>query len=53
MRALIEGRDAYERSFGIPAAEGFGDFLRFTRVGQLTDPEDGPVWRWEIPRAGV
>jgi [ribosomal protein S5]-alanine N-acetyltransferase len=22
------GRDAYEQSFGVPAAEGFGDFLR-------------------------
>jgi len=161
LRALMEGREAYERSFGIPAAEGFGDFLRngaaeaspdwltrlhtatvadpwidgfalvhiasnivigsasfkgppdrdgvvevaygvvpsqqgrgyateatralvayafadnrvtivrahtlpwndasgrvltkcgFMRVGQLTDPEDGPVWRWEIPRAAA
>jgi RimJ/RimL family protein N-acetyltransferase len=24
----MNGRDAYERSFGVPAAEGFGDFLR-------------------------
>lgn len=25
----------------------------FTRVGEVIDPEDGPVWRWEIhgPRA--
>jgi len=28
LRSLMNGRDAYERSFGIPAAEGFGDFLK-------------------------
>jgi RimJ/RimL family protein N-acetyltransferase len=28
LRALMRGRDAYEQSFGVPAAEGFGDFLR-------------------------
>ena len=27
IRALIEGRDAYEKSFGIPAAEGLRDFV--------------------------
>jgi len=159
LRALMNGREAYEKSFGVPAAEGFGDFLRngaadvspawlarletanvadpwidgfalvhvasnmvigsasfkgppdgdgvvevaygvvpsqqgrgyateaasalvsyafadtrvrlvrahtlpwneasgrvltkcgFTRIGQVIDPEDGPVWRWEVPRA--
>ena len=161
LRALMDGRESYERSFGLPAADGFGDFVRngaadvspawlarletatvadpwidgfalvhiasntvigsasfkgppdrdgvvevaysvvpsqqgrgyateatmalvtyafadarvnivcahtlpwndasgrvlakcgFTRMGQLTDPDDGPVWRWEIPRASV
>src|SRR5262245_46226764 len=28
LRALMDGREAYERSFGFPAADGFGDFLR-------------------------
>ena len=28
LRALMHSRDAYEQSFGVPAAEGFGDFLR-------------------------
>jgi RimJ/RimL family protein N-acetyltransferase len=25
----------------------------FTRIGQVVDPEDGPVWRWEIRRASA
>jgi [ribosomal protein S5]-alanine N-acetyltransferase len=28
LRALMDGRDAYARSLGIPAAEGLGDFLK-------------------------
>ena len=23
-----------------------------TKVGELVDPDDGPIWRWEVRRAG-
>jgi ribosomal-protein-alanine N-acetyltransferase len=23
-----------------------------TKVGELVDPDDGPIWRWEVGRAG-
>jgi RimJ/RimL family protein N-acetyltransferase len=23
--------------------------LGFSRTGELVDPEDGPIWRWELP----
>ena len=25
----------------------------FTRTAQVHDPEDGPVWRWDLPRASL
>jgi [ribosomal protein S5]-alanine N-acetyltransferase len=34
----MEGREAYARSFGIPAAEGFGDYLRNGA------PDVSPAW---------
>ncbi|ULE35579.1 N-acetyltransferase [Mycobacterium sp. IDR2000157661] len=26
--------------------------LGFTRTHELVDPEDGPIWRWELPLTG-
>jgi RimJ/RimL family protein N-acetyltransferase len=47
LRALMNGREDYERSFGIPAAEGFGDFLRNSAA------EVSPAWLARLETATI
>ena len=37
---LIERPEAFEQSTGLSVAPGL--------CGVVIDPEDGPVWRWEL-----
>ena len=43
----MKGRDAYEKSFGVPAAEGFGDFLKNGAA------EISPAWLARLQTATV
>lgn len=54
--AFADGRVHVVRAHTLPHNDASGRVLTkcgFMRVGQLTDPEDGPVWRWEISRASA
>jgi [ribosomal protein S5]-alanine N-acetyltransferase len=50
--ATESGRAITIRAHTLPEANASTRVLEkcgFRRVGEVTDPEDGPVWRWEYP----
>ena len=49
--ALKSGRVPIVRAHTLPVANASTRVLTkcgFCHVGQVIDPEDGPVWRWEL-----
>jgi len=60
-RALVayafgDARVRVVRAHTLPRNEASGRVLTkcgFTRIAQVNDPDDGPVWRWELPRASA
>src|SRR5262249_7374908 len=54
--AFRDDRVRLVRAHTLPRNDASGRVLTkcgFTRVGQVTDPDDGAVWRWEISRASA
>jgi RimJ/RimL family protein N-acetyltransferase len=54
-RAATDGRVRCVRAHTLPERNPSSRLLQklgFTLVGEVVDPEDGPVWRWERPLAG-
>lgn len=50
-RALDDARVQVVRAHTLPVANASTRVLTkcgFTKVGEVVDPDDGPVWRWEI-----
>jgi RimJ/RimL family protein N-acetyltransferase len=53
--AFARGQVRIVRAHTLPEANASGRVLTksgFTRVADVIDPDDGPVWRWEQYRAG-
>lgn len=53
--ALSDERVRVVRAHTLPATNASTRVLtkcEFVRIGEVTDPEDGVVWRWEKPRRG-
>ena len=53
--AFADGRVRLVRAHTLPARNASTRVLEkcgFVRTGEVEDPEDGPVWRWERPRVG-
>lgn len=51
--AFSDPRVRLVRAHTLPLANASTRVLtkcRFTHTGEIVDPEDGPVWRWERPR---
>jgi [ribosomal protein S5]-alanine N-acetyltransferase len=54
--AFDDARVRIVRAHTLPLNNASGRVLTkcgFTRIAQLVDPDDGPVWRWELPRGRV
>ena len=54
--AFSDDRVRVVRAHTSPRNDASGRVLTkcgFTLIGQVVDPEDGPVWRWEIRRASA
>ncbi len=52
--AFADGRVRLVRAHTLPTRSASTRVLEkcgFMRTGQVEDPEDGPVWRWERPRS--
>lgn len=52
--AFADGRVRLVRAHTLPTPNASTRVLQkcgFTRTGEVEDPEDGPVWRWERPRS--
>ena len=52
--AFADGRVRLVRAHTLPTVNASTRVLEkcgFMRIGQVEDPEDGPVWRWERPRS--
>lgn len=51
--AFADGRVRLVRAHTLPTPNASTRVLEkcgFTRTGEVEDPEDGPVWRWERPK---
>lgn len=54
--AFNDGSVSVVRAHTLPEANASGRVLGkcgFRKIGEVVDPEDGPVWRWEIDRTRV